>query len=619
MNPLVLTSVKSLTGRLWLLAVTLLLLTLWMSYVTWNSLRVQLMDSIVDQANVVADNIAPALQFEDREASDAILASLAGNRAIVGAMLIDNQHELKALWNHTQDDITQWLSQGSLDIPPAWQERMIVYPIQVDRTVQGQLIVLVTHQYLNKRVYTNLFMTLAAIALVLLVAYVLLRRADQVLIRKEQDLYRQAHYDGLTGLPNRLDLIQTLQQRIERQQPFRLIFIDIDHFKQVNDGHGHAVGDLLLQTLVKRWQPLLSDGLQLFRQGNDEFILVIDQDCPMTVDDIAELLFHFHKMPLLVDNHEFFLSLTMGSCAYPKDSTQLMELMQHLDIALHVGKATRRGKLTHFSQDMLTAQLAKLTLLKALQHALEREELLLYFQPQVALSTGKIVGVEALVRWQQQDGRLVPPNDFIPLAEETGLIVPIGSWVLREACRVRKIWLDQGVTDLVMAVNLSARQFMEEDLPSLLESLLTEYDLPAHLLVLEVTESLFMNNLNKVLGDLSSMKAQGVAVAIDDFGTGYSSMAYLQQLPIDYLKIDRSFIMDLDVNERDKALVKTMIQLAQNLSLKVVAEGIEKAEQAEYLLSLGCHKGQGYYFGKPMTAAKLLEVLAKPNNTPNSF
>lgn len=599
---------KSLTTQLWYLGITLVLLTLWMSSLTQDSLRAQLMDSIVDQANVVADNIAPALQFEDSEHSDAVLASLSGNRAIAAAMLLNNRYDVKAVWTRGTK-LTSWVSADQLTIPNDYAPYVVVYPIEIDRSVMGQLVILTTHEYLHQRVLTNLMVTLMAIVLVLLLAYFLLHRADLALMHKEEALYQQAHFDGLTGLPNRNHMLQTLTSRVKQQQPFSLLFLDIDHFKQVNDGHGHAIGDALLKTMVQRWIQWFPTETQLFRQGNDEFILFIDRDCSLTTEELAKQLAHFHKMPIMVEHHEFFLSLTMGSCAYPDDATDLEQLLRRLDIALHEGKAHRRGKLTPFAAEMLQSNVKRLQLLGELQHALERDELVLYYQPQIDLKSGECVGVEALIRWQRDDGRLVPPNDFIPLAEETGLIVPIGTWVLQEACRVRKVWLDQGINELVMAVNLSARQFHEADLPNLVSDLLQQYDLPPELLALEVTESLLMNNLSKVILDLSAIRALGVRIAIDDFGTGYSSMAYLQKLPIDTLKIDRSFVQHMHTNLRDLALVKTMTQLAQNLGMSIVAEGVEDEQQIQLLREMGCQKGQGYFYRRPMTAAAFISSL----------
>ncbi len=599
---------KSLTTQLWYLGITLVLLTLWMSSLTQDSLRAQLMDSIVDQANVVADNIAPALQFEDSEHSDAVLASLSGNRAIAAAMLLNNRYDVKAVWTRGTK-LTSWVSADQLTIPDDYAPYVVVYPIEIDRSVMGQLVILTTHEYLHQRVLTNLMVTLMAIVLVLLLAYFLLHRADLALMHKEEALYQQAHFDGLTGLPNRNHMLQTLTSRVKQQQPFSLLFLDIDHFKQVNDGHGHAIGDALLKTMVQRWIQWFPTETQLFRQGNDEFILLIDRGCSLTTEELAKQLAHFHKMPIMVEHNEFFLSLTMGSCAYPDDATDLEQLLRRLDIALHEGKAHRRGKLTPFASEMLQSNVKRLQLLGELQHALERDELVLYYQPQIDLKSGECVGVEALIRWQRDDGRLVPPNDFIPLAEETGLIVPIGTWVLQEACRVRKVWLDQGINELVMAVNLSARQFHEADLPNLVSDLLQQYDLPPGLLALEVTESLLMNNLSKVILDLSAIRALGVRIAIDDFGTGYSSMAYLQKLPIDTLKIDRSFVQHMHTNLRDLALVKTMTQLAQNLGMNIVAEGVEDEQQTQLLREMGCQKGQGYFYGRPMTAAAFISSL----------
>lgn len=598
---------KSLTSQLWYLGIALLLLTLWMSSMTLASLRAQLMDSIVDQANVVADNIAPALQFEDNQHSELVLSSLSGNRAIAGAMLLDNRYQVKAFWTR-EVDLRDWLDSGLLAVPDDYAKRVVVYPIEIDRSVMGQLVIVITHQYLFQRVLTNLMVTLFAISLVLLLAFLLLRRADKALRLKEQALHQQAHYDNLTSLPNRNSLLQDLKSRISKKLYFHLLFIDIDHFKQVNDGHGHATGDQLLCELVTVWKHLLPNAVGLYRQGNDEFILVID-DVNLSPQDIARQLSHRHKLPVLVNHHEFFLSLTMGAVSFPQDGEELSALLRHLDIALHTGKATRRGKLTLFSPQLLETSRQRAQLLGELQHALERDEFLLYFQPQVDLKTGQCVGVEALIRWRDDQGRLIAPNQFVPLAEESGLIVPIGSWVLREACRIRKVWLDLGVIDLVMAVNLSARQFHEEDLPSMMQALLKEFALPADLLVLEVTESLLMNNISKVVSDLALLRSLGIQIAIDDFGTGYSSMAYLQQLPIDYLKIDRSFVQHLHQRSKDQALVKTMLQLAHNLELQVVAEGIENEQQAQFLTQLGCQKGQGYWYGKPMTAVAFMAMI----------
>ncbi|HJW04433.1 MAG TPA: EAL domain-containing protein [Azospira sp.] len=430
----------------------------------------------------------------------------------------------------------------------------------------------------------------------------------------EDRLQFLAQHDHLTGLPNRNLLRLHLEQAIEVAQDegtqVALLLLDLDHFKTVNDSLGHHAGDMLLRAVVKRLKGLLRESSTLSRQGGDEFLIVLPQVRGLSqVSRTAERLLASLVEPFEVEGHSLSISGSIGLSLSPDDGSDFDTLLKKADTALVHAKQSGRNAYRFFTEAMNISSLERLTLQQQLHQALERNELLLHYQPQMDLATGKVVGVEALLRWNSPELGLVPPGRFIPLAEETGLIVPIGAWVLQEACRQARAWLDAGLPPLTMAVNLSALQFHRSDLRQTVADALTAANLPPAALELELTESILIQDAEATLATLKAMNAMGVLLSIDDFGTGYSSLAYLKRFTVDKLKIDQSFVRDLNTHADSAAIVRAIVQMAASLKLKTIAEGVETEAQAGSLRALGCDEVQGYLYSRPVPAAQCLAYL----------
>ena len=431
----------------------------------------------------------------------------------------------------------------------------------------------------------------------------------------EQRVHHVAQHDVLTGLPNRSLLQDRLGQAIayanRSGRPMWVMLIDLDRFKFVNDSMGHKAGDVLLMTVAARLTASLRDTDTVARLSGDEFVVILseDHDEPLT-PEIVQRVMDSVAQPVMLGTKEFFVTCSIGVAVYPSEGTPADSLIEHADIAMYSAKKMGRNNFQFYTPAMNEESLERVRIEGALRNALERNEFVLHYQPQVDLKTGQIVGMEALIRWQHPELGMVPPNRFIGIAEETGLIVQIGAWVLRTACAQNKAWQDAGLGRLRVAVNLSARQFGAADLISGLEAVLQDTALDPDCLEIELTESLFMSDVTPAVELLHRMKSLGVNLSIDDFGTGYSSLSYLSRFPIDVLKIDRSFVADITHDANDAAIVTSIIALAHNLKLAVIAEGVETLDQLDYLRSHGCDEMQGYYFSKPL-AAEDFEVLLR--------
>ncbi len=433
----------------------------------------------------------------------------------------------------------------------------------------------------------------------------------------EEQLRRNAFHDSLTGLPNRLLFMERLAQTVARAQQsadhqFAVLFLDLDRFKVINDSLGHLIGDQLLIAIARRLEACVSREDMVSRLGGDEFTILLERI--QNLEDAKKIAERVHKAlstPFNLNGHEVFTSasigITLSTTAYelPED------LLRGADIAMYRAKAS--GKACHevFDTEMHTRVVNLLQLENDLRRAVERQEFLLYYQPIVALATGKIMGFEALVRWQHPEQGLVSPVKFVPMAEETGLIIPLGQWVLREACRQMKAWhaAFPSQPPLSISVNLSSRQFSQPSLIKQIRQILADTELEAHYLKLEITESAIMENTESAMDMLLQLKAMGIQLSVDDFGTGYSSLGYLYRFPMDLLKIDRSFISRVDVDGEKLELVRTIITLAWNLGMDVVAEGVETTKQLAQLKALKCEYAQGYLFSKPLTGADVEELI----------
>jgi diguanylate cyclase (GGDEF)-like protein/PAS domain S-box-containing protein len=431
----------------------------------------------------------------------------------------------------------------------------------------------------------------------------------------EQRLQHQAHHDALTGLPNRTLFYETLEKTLAIASGsgwlVAVLFIDLDHFKNVNDTLGHAVGDELLVQFSNRLIECVRIRDTVGRLGGDEFALILvmqegQQGAALVAEKIREAL----RAPFALHCHEVSMTASIGITIHPVDASDPDTLIKYADTAMYRAKHAGRDTYRFFTAQMNADVLARLDLETALRKAVENEEFVLYYQPKVQLNSGRIAGLEALLRWERPGFGLVAPNEFIPVLEETGMIVRVGSWAITTACRQIGVWLHSSIGAVQVSVNVSGRQFVEGDLDGDVAKALDDNDIPADLLELELTETSLMANTERTIGCLRKLKNRSVQISIDDFGTGYSSLAYLRRFPIDKLKIDIAFIRDVTSNPDDAAIVLAIIQMAHSLKLEVVAEGVETAAQMMYLRRHNCDQLQGYYFSQPLPAEQMEKTLS---------
>lgn len=451
--------------------------------------------------------------------------------------------------------------------------------------------------------------------------YLVKGRSDGALIEKtvryaierklaDRHLAFLSHHDRLTGLANRelfQDRLEQAMARAERDDNLiAVLFLDVDRFKSINDTLGHKVGDELLCIVAEKLGCCIRKVDTLARLGGDEFTIVLEGcDNPFDAELVCRKVTAIFEEPVEIQGQEIFVTMSIGVTFYPTDATEMSSLLRNADTAMYRAKEDGRNNYHLFTTDLNVQSIERLSIESALRHAIERDELRLYYQPKVDLTTGATYGVEALIRWQNPHRGLVSPLDFIPIAEETGLIVPIGEWVLRRAVQDALLWQAEGL-DLSVAVNLSARQFRQSNLVETVEKVLSDFSFEANRLELEITESLLMQDTEASQIALNALKRAGSMIHMDDFGTGYSSLAYLKKFPIDALKIDRSFVRDLPGNSDDEAIARAIIALGQALRLKVLAEGVETEQQLAFLRAAGCDQVQGYFFAKPLPYNELI-------------
>jgi len=437
--------------------------------------------------------------------------------------------------------------------------------------------------------------------------------------RYQEQLEYQANYDALTGLPNRNLLRDRLRQSVFAQRFVRsigVVFLDIDHFKFVNDSLGHNTGDKLLQNVAERLTETVRDGDTVARLGGDEFILILnDQPGQEVIYRAMQRIMNRIAEPIDIDGQELMVTCSAGISLYPQDGPDVETLLKNADAAMYQAKEKGRNNFQFYTAEMNRQVNERLKTETSLRRALERDEFELYYQPRFNIGSGALVGCEALLRWQHPERGLLLPERFIALAEETGLIVPIGEWVLRSACDQARAWQKDGCAPIAVSVNLSMRQFRQEALANAIDDALRRSGLEPRLLEMELTESLIMHDTEVAIRILLRLREIGVDISVDDFGTGHSSLSYLTKLPISALKIDQSFVQDVKGSGRtDEGLVaQTIISLARNLKLKVVGEGVETAAQFEFLRKHDCDEVQGFHLGKPMPASEFELFSARPD------
>jgi len=430
----------------------------------------------------------------------------------------------------------------------------------------------------------------------------------------EEQIQYLAHFDALTGLPNRAQLTDRAEYAISLaqrgQRPLAVMFLDLDHFKDINDTLGHSVGDALLVELARRLRLVLRTADTVSRFGGDEFIFVLDGIDTHEAAHVAKKLLDVIAEPYRVEPYDLNVTGSIGIALFPGDGADLETLSKNADAAMYRAKQEGRNAYRFYTAEMQARSARHLQLVNALRQAIEHDQLQVHYQPQMSMPEGRIVGAEALLRWTHPELGPISPGEFIPAAEESGLILPIGEWVLRHAVRQAKFWLQDGFAPLVMAVNLSAVQFRHPDLPNLVTRILAEEGLPPECLELELTEGVAMHDPQGAIAVMNDLHERGVHMSIDDFGTGYSSLSHLKKFKVYKLKIDQSFVRDISTDPEDKAIVGAVIRMAQSLGLLTIAEGVETAGQLAFLREQGCDEVQGYYFSKPLPPDQF-EVFAR--------
>lgn len=434
------------------------------------------------------------------------------------------------------------------------------------------------------------------------------------LVTAVRKMKQMAYHDVLSGLPNRRMFLERLIKSMEeaKRNNFKLavIFIDLDRFKNINDTLGHDFGDLLLKHVSSKMAESLRKIDTISRQGGDEFTIILNRI--RAEEDVVPLIQRMQSIvaqPIVIKDQELHVSMSIGIAFYPKDGKNTEELMKNADLAMYRAKEEGRDRYKFYTHDMNKNISRKVTLENGLRKALKNGEFLLYYQPQVNAKTGGIVGVETLIRWNTMEAGIVLPSEFIPVAEETGLIIPIGEWVLTSACTQAKIWHESGHNQLKVAVNLSPVQFQHDNLVQMIASVLKKTGFNPHYLELEITETISFIDAEEAIKKMDAIRELGVRISIDDFGTGYSSLMYLKRFPINTLKIAKPFITDMTTNQKDQALVATIISMAHSLGLSVIAEGIETEQQFLSLIELRCDVIQGDLYSKPLTITQLNALL----------
>ncbi|RJX39779.1 EAL domain-containing protein [Paenibacillus pinisoli] len=429
-------------------------------------------------------------------------------------------------------------------------------------------------------------------------------RMNQQLRNSEEQLHLMAYFDNLTGLPNRHHFQQTLEAMLavsgSSDQRFAVMFVDLNRFKQINDSLGHAAGDVLLQAVAARFTGIAEENCHVFRLGGDEFVFVLHYEDPESPVEFAERICDCFNQPFELTESVVYTTTSVGISLYPENGATIDDIVKKADMAMYKAKEQGRSSYHFFDHEMEQSMNDKMQLENGIRRALENKQFFLVYQPKVCPNTGATIGFEALVRWEHHEIGLIPPARFIPLAEASGMILDIDMWVFREACRQSKKWQERGFPLLPVAINLSAKHFDQRNLVENIVDILRDTRIDPHLVVIEITESVFIRQMESVIEMLSELQALGIEISIDDFGTGYSSLSQLQRLPVSIVKLDRTFIKDAEHDERKSAVVRAVIELAHSMGLRVVAEGIETEEERTFFAGLHCDELQGYYFSKPL-------------------
>jgi diguanylate cyclase (GGDEF)-like protein len=600
-------------------AAALCLASLALILLQYLALRNALADDLRVQAQIIGNNTSAALMFRDGKAAEETLAGLSGSPSVLAAGIFDASGAVLAQYRrHASMPDLPAPGPALVDAGREYGGDVIdvVQPVHINDQQLGMVMIRAGTEHLYARLATYAALTLGIALASLLLAYGLLASMRRALRRAENELHLLAHVDPVTQLPNRHEFNQRLGAALARADRsgarVALLLLDLDNFKVVNDTLGHDCGDALLKLVAARLADSLRPSDVICRMGGDEFVIILEP-APglLELDSVARKLIDALGAPFAIGRHELHVSTSIGIGVYPDDARDAPTLIRGADTAMYHAKSLGKNGYGIFEADMELRAQKRMRLEACLRRALERRELELHYQPQFDVRSGRVIGLEALLRWRSPELGPVSPADFIPLAEESGLIVPLGRWVLRAALDQAADWSRRGLLDGVerIAVNLSARQTREANLLADIQAALDASGVPARLLELEITEGVLMDNVRENLELLDRLKAKGIRLSIDDFGTGYSSMSYLKRFPIDQLKIDRSFVNDLP--GEGEAIATAIIAMAHSLDLDAVAEGVETVEQLEFLARTGCHVMQGFYFARPMPADDVAALLGQ--------
>ena len=623
-------------------------------------------------AEVIGSNVAAPILFDDRQAAGETLTGLSANPHILAAYVLSNDGRVFAEYHKFDDQTATSLITPETIIRDAGSQSFwdldschaVVVPITSDGQVIGRVLIRSDRGELSSRLKWFVYIFSVIALVVLLIAYYISLKLQGIISspilelagtmekiseernysvrarkvnddeigrlidgfnemlaqieKRDERLDYLAHFDSLTLLPNRVTfqdrLAQALHLASRADQQLAVLFIDLDGFKDINDTHGHRLGDLLLQEVAGHLLRHVRQSDTVARLGGDEFVIFL-QNCGdvVNVAGVAEQFMQCFAKPFQLDGIEIFISASIGISMFPDDGKEIEELVKNSDAAMYHAKKKGKNGFYFFSEHMHQEASKRLCMANGLRRALEKQQFILHYQPKVDLASGNIIGTEALMRWNHPEHGILLPAQFIPLAEENGLIIPIGEWVLATVCRQIREWLEMGLRAFPVAVNVSACQFRSQNFEATVAGILQETGIDPAYLELELTESAVMHDVEGAMLTLSALKSMGIHISIDDFGTGYSSLAYLKRFTIDRIKIDRSFVSNIPHSRDDNTIVIAIIAIARSLNLKVIAEGVETEEQLSFLERQGCHEIQGYLCSRPLHPALLVPFFFEHN------